>query len=154
MNNNQNGKSGLGWIGLCVLFCGSCAAPVIQETGVQQNIPITIQKDSVVQVEMKNLDGVHNIGIRCPPEVWTDLTNHQASVEMRIASADDRIAYGFGFNPGQKGTECDQVKDTHYLFSVSAMGDLTMEVDFTTLFTNSAAELIVCPAPNPIERPW
>jgi hypothetical protein len=94
--------------GVCILLCTSCVSR-IGEPFVHQRIPIEVQGDKVVVLEMRGLVGSHMVGIRCSRELWDELTKCQKGITVRLKSADKQPAEVFAFEPGRTRTTCDQV---------------------------------------------
>jgi hypothetical protein len=139
--------------GMCILLCISCAANN-GESFVHQKVPIEIQGNEILTVEMHRLVGSHPVGIRCSPEVWNELKNCQKSIVVRLKSADKQPAETFGFEPGLTGTTCDQVAHCHYFFMVSAIGNIVVEISFPKMPLEAPAEMIICMTPEETERPF
>ena len=138
--------------GVCILLCISCVSRIGQPF-VHQRIPIEVQGDKVVVLEMHGLAGSHMVGIRCSPELWDELTNCQKGITVRLKSADTQPAEVFAIEPGRARTTCDQVASCRYFFAVSATGNVVVEISFPKMTIVGPAEIIICKTPEQTELP-
>ena len=131
-------------ITLFVLSCLSCGR---NDPYVYQRTPIVIGSEKVVAIEMRCLKGTHVVGIHCQTQAWNALTNCKQGIKVSIKSTDNP-ALLLPVQLGYKGSTCDQIDDTHYLFSVQARGNLVVEIVFPNMPAEaSPADIIVCKTP-------
>ena len=102
---------------------------------------------------MEKLVGEHMVGIHCSSQTWNTLTNSPQKLAAQIKVSDKKDAHIYAIDLGWKGTLCDQLPDTHYLFAISAIGKAVVEITFPQLPSDdSNAEIIVCKTPEQTER--
>jgi hypothetical protein len=108
---------------LIVLFClaASCASTTPEQYAVRQKIPIEIQADKPVTIEIHSLsgNGANEVGIRCPYEVWNVLTNSSKKITVRLKSSNKPDTQVGGVNPGSGSPYfLGYVPNVHYLFYI------------------------------------
>ena len=123
------------------------------EQYVRQNIPIEIHGNHPVVIEIDSLsgNGVNDVGLRCPVELWQSLTQGTDPVSVRLITCSDPSAKIGGVDPGSVGTSfLGYLKDTHYLFYIVGRSGAKASISIT--FHNppvsvTPAEIIVCQTP-------
>jgi hypothetical protein len=130
----------------------SCAKET-NEPFVHQKIPIVVESEKITTIQMKQLVGDHMVGIQCSSQVWSALTNSPQNVSVQIKNSDNKEFHIFAIQPALKGTTCDQVPETRYLFAISGVGNATVEIKFPKLsIDHFDAEMVVCKTPEETER--
>src|SRR5580658_3138827 len=101
-------------------FFLSCKQQRSGEQFIRQKIPIEIQEGQPVIVEIHSLSGDPNaIGIRCPIEIWTALTNSAKTITAHIkASSKPGTQIGWINNASDGTSFIGYIPNTHYLFYV------------------------------------
>ena len=136
------------------LFSTSCGRQHEDEYLVHQKIAINIHSNGVIVLKMSKLVGNHVVGIRCSEDVWKTLTNNQEKIHVKITYADRQSANVFALEPGLKGTSCDHIASCLYLFEISAIGNVVVELSFPNVTINVPAEIIICQTPEETEQPY
>lgn len=136
----------------CILLsCG--VQPSGENHLVREKMSIMAQSGKPVTVEMHALsgNGPNDVGIRCSPEVWNELTNGTTTITVRLNSSDRSTTKIYGVNPG--GTPAGflyRIPDVHYLFEISGeyRSKASVEIIFPNAPTNGLpVEIIVCNTP-------
>ena len=117
------------------------------EPFVLDRIPITWQPEKPFVVELTQLAGDHPVGIQCTPDSWSELARDRDRISVRLTSGDRQATSVFAIEPGRLGTFCDQVPDTHYIFTVSARGRVLVQLALPGISARSKVELVVCKTP-------
>jgi hypothetical protein len=136
----------------CFLF-SSCKPQSPEGQFVRQEIPIQIQSGKPVSVEINSLsgNGVNDVGIRCPPEVWKVLTNGTRAITVRLKSSNKANTEIGGVDPRTGGTSfLGYISNVHYLFYISGERDAEASVEIA--FPNTPQEatravIIICKTP-------
>jgi hypothetical protein len=136
-----------------VTLLSSCGQQTPGDRFVRQRIPVEIQKDQPFAVEINSLSaGTHDIGIQCPTEVWTALTNNANTGSVRLKASSKPGTQIGGITSGSGGTSfIGYVPNTHYLFYVQGEpgADATAEITFSNAPEGvTSADIIVCKNPT------
>jgi len=117
-------------------FATACSKKDEDSYYIRQSVPIQVQKTVDVRIHDLRKSTSYPGGIRCPPEIWKELTNTPASVRVSLVSSD---------SPAEvHETEPDsnysgvRISDFHCLFWISGSGDATIRIAFA--FTNLPQE--------------
>jgi hypothetical protein len=131
-------------------FLGGKMTP--EQQYVRQKIPVEIESGKPVTVEI-NLsgNGVNDVAIKCPPEVWNALMRPTKAIEVRLTSSDHpKTAIG-GVDPTSGGTAfIGSLPNVHYLFYVygEQNAKASMEITFPDAPPGTTrAEIIVGKTP-------
>lgn len=87
---------------LCVSVGGGCGTPQPEwKRFVQEQIPITVQKDKPTLFQVRVRDGSNHLGIRCAPEIWLSLTNGGVDqITIQLVSSSKKGTKIYGARPG------------------------------------------------------
>ncbi len=130
----------------------SCGRQQPGERFVRQRIPVEIQKNQPLDVEIHSLSGDPNdIGIQCPIEVWNALTNNANTGSVRLKSSSKPGTQIFGIDTSSGGTSfIGYIPNTHYLFYIFGEpgANATVEITFSNAPAGTtSADIIVCKTP-------
>ena len=130
----------------------SCSKMSPDEYYIRQTIPIEIQHGKPVTIEISpSGNGLNDVGIRCPLEIWDALRKGTKVVEVRLVSSDKPKTEIGGTVPPGAGTEfLGHMPDVHYLFCIHGehAAKATVAVTFPNGLTSATkAEIIVCKTP-------
>jgi hypothetical protein len=134
----------------------SCGRQPPGERFVREVIPVVIEKDQPVVVEIRSLSvGLNNVGIRCPIEVWTTLTNSAKGITVHLKSSSVPDTQIGGIDTASGGTSfIGYIPNAHYLFYISGEpgANATVEITFPNAPRSATgAEIIVCKTPAETE---
>ncbi len=147
---NQEMKKALQLVAACVSVCAlpSCTMTP-DEHYVRQIIPIKIQSGRPVTVEIiLSGNGANHVGVRCSPQVWSELAKDPKKITVQLRSSTDEHAEIGGIAPGS-GKQWP-IEAFYYLFYIS--GDYHAKASVEITFPNAPpgttpAEIIVCKTP-------
>src|SRR5215469_8083643 len=147
-------KAALQLMAVCVTVAilSSCGTQQPGEQFVRQRIPVEIQKAQPIVVGIHSLGvGANDVGIQCPIEVWTALTNNANTGAVRLTSSTKPGTQIGGIDTTSGGTSfIGYIPNTHYLFYIYGKpgADATVEITFSNAPPGvTAAEIIVCKTP-------
>jgi hypothetical protein len=122
----------------------------------RQTIPVEIQRGKPLVVKIScSGNGVNCIGIRCPPNVWTALTNGSTSTTVNLKSSSKPNTEIGGADVTSSGTGfLGYVPNVHYLFYITGPYHAKASVEIT--FPNAPpgvtqAEIVVGKTPPDTE---
>ncbi|SRR6266511_1194285 len=138
------------WLLICVL--SSC---ITRKPGdpwfIVQKVPIEIQRDKPINIQLFTRGEVNDVGLRCSPEVWNALTNGTKSITVRLISSTKTATKIGGVDPGSSGRRgFGYIPSTHYLFYIGGKyhGRASVEITFPNAPTGvTRAEVIVAREP-------
>lgn len=135
-----------------VTILSSCGNQQPGDRFVRQQIPVEIQKNQPVDVEIHSLSGDPNdVGIQCPIAVWTALTNNANTGAVRLKASNKPGAQIGAVDVSSGGTSfIGYIPNTHYLFYIRGErgADATVEITFSNAPAGlTAANIVVCKSP-------
>ena len=118
--------------GLCAL--AACGRMSPEQYAVREIIPVEIQSDKPLTVEIPSLsgNGWNDVGLRCAPEVWKAVTNGARPFSGRLKSSTKPdteiggVGLGFGF-----AHFLGSLSDVHYLFHITGKDGAKASVEIT-----------------------
>jgi hypothetical protein len=130
---------------ILVLSDSSCKPQSPDAQFVREKIPVEIRRAKPITVEIRSLsgNGMNDVGIRCPPEVWSVLTNGTKGIAVRLTSSNRADTEIGGIDLHGGGTFFGKLANVHYLFYIGGRYHAHAVVEIT--FSNAP------PEPTPAE---
>ncbi|MGA2799504.1 MAG: hypothetical protein ABSE63_18120 [Thermoguttaceae bacterium] len=134
-----------------VIVCAfsSCGSQRPEVQFVRQKIPISIQSDKPITVEISlSGNGDNQVGIRCSPQVWNALPKGEDAIVVNLKSSNKPNTEIGGISPGS-GKRWP-IESFHYLFYIFGEynAKATVEITFPHAPPGTThAEIIVCKTP-------
>jgi len=138
-------------------FVISCAPKSSDAQFVKQKVPVEIQSDKPVTVEIDPLSGSdrNEVGIRCSPEVWNVLNSRTKQVEVRLKSSSVTGVEITNVSPSAGAMW--PIKAFYHLFTIYGPrgSKATVEITFPNAPAGmTAAEILVLKTPEDTEAPF
>jgi len=118
----------LAGIGCAIVWLASCKMSP-DEQYVSEKVPIEIDQDKPVVVEIRSLsgNGWNDVGIRCSPEIWDALSAAGGNVSVRLVSSGQGATKLIDVSPG--GHKLWPINSFYYLFAIDGRRGTSAKVE-------------------------
>jgi hypothetical protein len=132
---------------VCVCVCIGIGCVSFHRSFVRQTIPITVQEGKPVVVKLQVRNDSNEVGIRCSPALWHDLTNSATKTKVHLKASTKPGTEISDIYPGMLTRRPDyeggglgpwgmaaKIPDVQYLFVLAGKhpATATIEIDFPT----------------------
>ena len=119
---------------LLAIACALSSCKMSADTQyVREKIPIEIQSGRPATITISSLsgNGWNDVGIRCSPDVWAQLTRGGANVGVRLTSSDKDGVRISDVSPGSQGHKLWPLDSYYYLFAIDGKYRSSATVELT-----------------------